>query len=150
MLSKIIKLQQCRAVSVSVRSQRNKQIKCSLSSAHFLTFYFLGFGNEEKEKIFPTKIIITAPCLTPWFWRSLVFFLDKTFPAGRHFLSCLATWWLECELPVQIYSPNLSRHIIIRFSLWTLLSVVIERINQLRNDEKIIGLRTQDFVRIFS
>ena len=74
MLSKIIKLQKCRAVSVSVRSQRNKQIKCSLSSAHFLTFYFLGFGNEEKEKIFPTKIIITAPCLTSWFWRSLVFF----------------------------------------------------------------------------
>ena len=57
--------------SFRVRSQRNKQIKCSLSSAELLTFHFLGFENEEKEKIFPLKIIITAPS---WFWRSLVFF----------------------------------------------------------------------------
>ena len=83
MLSKIIKLQQCRAVSVSVRSQRNKQIKSSLSSAELLTFHFLGFENEEKEKIFPLKIIITTPSLPPpWFRRRLVFFLHQIFAVG--------------------------------------------------------------------
>ena len=129
--------------AVSVKSQRNKQIKCSLSSAHFLTFYFLGFGNEEKEKIFPTKLkLVEVWCF--FFTQHLQpadTFLTAESPGGRN-----VNPWLK----YSSYSPNLSRDIIISVSLWALLSVVITESISCENDEKIIGLRTQHFVRIFS
>ena len=79
-------------------------------SAHYpqiLTFYFLGFGNEEKEKIFPTKIkLVEVWCFfLTQFLQPADTFLTAESPGGRNVKS-----WLKYTDILQTSALILSSH----------------------------------------